>query len=37
MDQGAGPRTAKLGYGHVRNGPAIWLKLSALARLERPI
>jgi len=37
LDQGAGPRAAKPGCGHWRNGLAIRLKLSALARLERPI
>jgi len=37
VDQGAGPRTAKPGCGHWRNGTAIGLKSSALARLERPI
>ncbi|WP_172428570.1 hypothetical protein [Azospirillum brasilense] len=36
MDQGAGSRTAKPGCGHVRNGPAIRLGSSVLARLERP-
>ena len=37
VGQGAGPRTAKPGCGDWRNGLAIRLKLSALARLERPI
>lgn len=37
LDQGAGPWAAKPGCGHWPNGLAIRLKLSALARLERPI
>lgn len=37
VDQDSGPQAAKSGCGHWRNGTAIGLKLSALARLERPI